>query len=227
MTVVRSRTPQARRRRAHRTLPLRPTGHWLFRLVVIGAGAVALLILWAALARKFAPGSDTSLDHFDAIIVLGAPANSDGNPSPEQLSRVTEGVREYERGVAPRIVLTGGAAHNRFVEGQVMAKVAEAQGIPGSAIYVEGQAKDTLQNVCYSVRIMKAHGWRSAEVIASARQLPRTAMMLGDLPLEWRTHAAPALEPISSAHLDFLVAIETLKTARYLAWARWTEPCTP
>ncbi len=191
------------------------------------AAAIALLILWAALALKFAPSSDTSPDHFDAIIVLGAPANADGNPSPEQLSRVTEGVREYERGVAPRLIVTGGADHNRFVEGQVMAKVAEAQGIPGSAIYVEGQAKDTIQNVCYSARIMKAHGWRSAEVVSSAGHLPRTAIMLSQLPLEWRTHAAPALEPISPAHLDFLVAIEALKTARYLAWARWTEPCTP
>ena len=122
---------------------------------------------------------------------------------------MTEGVREYERGVAPRLILTGGAADNRFVEGQVMAKVAEAQGIPESAIYVEGQAKDTIQNLCYSARIMKAHGWRSTEVVSSARQLPRAAIMLGHLPLEWRTHAAPALEPISPAHLDFLVTMET------------------
>lgn len=179
------------------------------------------------MARTFAPNSDTSLDHFDAIIVLGSPANADGNPSPEQLSRVTEGVREYERGVAPRLLLTGGAAHNHFVEGQVMAKVAEAQGIPDSAIYVEGQARDTIQNVCYSARLMKAHGWRSAEIVSSAEHLPRAALILGHLPLEWRTHAAPALEPISPAELDFLGAIETLKTARYLAWARWTEACTP
>jgi uncharacterized SAM-binding protein YcdF (DUF218 family) len=227
VTVARSRPPHATRRHAHRRLPARRKGHWLFRLGVAGAAAVALLILWAVVARNFAPDSNTSIDHFDAMIILGDPANSDGNPSPAQLSRVTEGVREYERGVAPRLILTGGATHNRFVEGQVMAKVAEAQGIPDSAIYVEGQAKDTIQNVCYSARIMKAHGWRSAEVISSARQLPRAAIMLGHLPLDWRTHAAPALEPISPAEFDFLATIETLKTARYLAWARWTEPCTP
>ncbi len=225
MTVARSRTPHASRRRAHRTYPVRRKGRWLFRLAGAGAAVIVLLILWAVLARAFAPASNTSLDHFDAIIVMGVPADADGNPSPEQLSGVTEGVREYERGIAPRLIFTGGAAHNRFVEAQVMAKVAQAQGIPGSAIYVEGQAKDTIQNVCYSERIMKAHGWRSAEVISSARHLPRTAIMLSHLPLEWRTHAAPALEPIPPADLDFLVAMETVKTARYLAWARWTEHC--
>jgi len=29
---------------------------------------------------------------------------------------------------------------------------------------VEPEAKDTIQNACYAVRLMKAHGWRSAEV---------------------------------------------------------------
>ena len=86
---------------------------------------------------------------------------------------MTEGVREYERGVAPRLILTGGAAHNQFVEARVMARTAEAQGIPASAIFVEPEARDTIQNACYSVRIMKAHGWRSAEVVSSASHLPR------------------------------------------------------
>ena len=38
-------------------------------------------------------------------------------PTPEQLARVTEAVREYERGVAPRLLFTGGPAHNQFVRG--------------------------------------------------------------------------------------------------------------
>ena len=144
--------------------------------------------------------ANTSLTRFDAIIVLGTPADSDGNPTPEQLARVTEGVREYERDVAPRLIFTGGAAHNRFVEAQVMARAAEAQGIPASAIFVEPEAKDTIQNACYAVRIMKAHGWRSAEVVSSASHLPRAGMIFSHLPLEWRTHAAPSLEPESAVY---------------------------
>jgi hypothetical protein len=49
-------------------------------------------------------------------------ADSDGNPTPTQLARVTEAVHEYERGVAPRLILTGGAVLNRFVEARVMAR---------------------------------------------------------------------------------------------------------
>ena len=94
--------------------------------------------------------SNTSQTHFDAIIVLGSPADADGNPTPIQFARVTEAVREYERGVAPRLILTGGSTRFHYVEAEVMARTARAQGIPESAIFVEDQALDTIQNACYS-----------------------------------------------------------------------------
>jgi uncharacterized SAM-binding protein YcdF (DUF218 family) len=185
------------------------------------------LLAWGALARRFAPAANTALTRFDAIVVLGTPADDDGNPTPSQLARVNEAVHEYERAVAPRLILTGGAAHNRFVEAQVMAQAAHARGIPESAIFVEPEAKDTIQNACYAVRIMKTHGWRSAEVVSSDAHLPRAALIFDRLPLQWRMHAAPPLQPNSRAETAALGAIETLKTARYLVWARQNERCQP
>jgi uncharacterized SAM-binding protein YcdF (DUF218 family) len=189
--------------------------------------AVLALLAWAVVARQFAPSSNTALERFDAIIVLGSPADADGNPTPEQLARVTEGVREYERGVAPRLILTGGAAHNRFVEAQVMARSARAQGIPDSAILVEAEAKDTIQNACYALRIMKEHDWRSAEVVSSGSHLPRVGIIFNRLPLEWRTHNAPPLEPESPAYSTAATVLETLKTVRYLTFSNWAERCEP
>ena len=183
------------------------------------------------LARLLAPVSNTQLTRFDAIIVLGYPADRDGNPTPEMLARVTEGVLEYERGVAPRLILSGAAAHNQFVEARVMAATAHAQGIPESAIFEEPQAMDTIQNACYAERIMKAHGWRSAEVVSSASHLPRAGIIFSEMPLEWRTHAAPLLEPESApepkAYPWAVASVETLKTVRYLVWSRWRERCQP
>ena len=142
-------------------------------------------------------------------------------------ARVTEAVNEYTRGVAPRLILTGGAAHNHFVEARVMERSAEAEGVPESAIFAEPQAMDTIQNACYSVRIMKAHGWRSAEVVSSASHLPRAGIIFNSLPLEWREHAAPPLSPESAAYQSAVTAVEVLKTARYLIWARWMDHCEP
>jgi uncharacterized SAM-binding protein YcdF (DUF218 family) len=200
---------------------------WQSRVILASVAAVLLLLGSGEVARRFAPTSNTSLTRFDAIIVLGSPADSDGNPTPEQLARVNEGVREYERGVAPRLILTGGATRKRFVEARVMARSAEAEGIPESAIFVEPEARNTIENACYAERIMKAHGWQSAEVVSSAYHLPRVGLIFNRLPLQWRTHAAPPLEPQLAAYGWTQAVLETMKTARYLIWAQWTERCQP
>ncbi len=201
---------------------------WKFRLILAACVVITGLLAWGVLARYLAPVSNTSLTRFDAIIVLGYPADRDGNPTPTQLSRVNEAVREYERGVAPRIIVSGGSTSYNFVEAKVMARTAQAEGIPASAIFIEDQAKDTIQNACYSVRIMKSHGWHSAEVVSSASHLPRAGLIFNRLPIEWRVQAAPSLEPHDGPAITaFVSAFETLKTVRYLVWASHIEQCRP
>lgn len=161
------------------------------------------------------PTHNTASTHFDTIVVLGTPARPDGSPSPEQRERVLEGVREYRAGVAPRLIMTGGAAHNQFVEAHVMAQFARAQGIPGDAILEEGQAQNTIQNIYYSARIMHAHDWTSAEVVSSPYHLPRTALILSAfdrtqpaLHLDWHTHGAHWPAEYSFAHKALLHSVE-------------------
>jgi len=228
--AVASSTRQSRgrittRRQPHRYKPIKlGKRRWALRVVLAGIVAVVVLVGWAVMARRLEPNANTSRDHFDAILVLGTPADEDGNPTSEELSRVSEGVREYERGVAPRLLFTGGPAHNKFVEADVMAAAAAAEGIPPSAIFVETRAQDTIQNACYSERIMQAHGWHSAEVVSTAYHLPRAGMIFSHTSLDWRLHAAPELQPGDSERYS---ALEILKTMRYLLYARWAERCEP
>ena len=196
-------------------------------MAVSGAAVVLALLAWGAIARELAPLSNTTITRFDAIIVLGSPADSDGNPTPQQLARVNEAVHEYELGVAPRLILTGGAVYNRFVEARVMAQTAHAMGIPESAIYVEPDSQDTIQNGCYAMHIMKVHRWRAAEVISNAGHLPRAGLIFSHLPLQWRMHAAPPLQPVPVVLAATRTTIETLKTVRYLVWTRQMERCEP
>ncbi len=161
-------------------------------------GAVIFAIgLFAAGIYLTIPTHNTSATRFDTLIVLGYPANADGTPSPEQRERVLEGVREYKAGVAPYILMTGGAAHNHYVEAEVMTQLARSQGIPASAILEETQARNTIQNIYYSALIMHDHGMNSAEIISSPSHLPRAALIVNtfnvdqpSLYINWRTHAA-------------------------------------
>ena len=212
------RKPAARRRRSFR---------WQLWLSLCAAAGFLFLLAVGSIARRLATYGNTDQTRFDAIIVLGSPADGDGNPRPAQLSRVTEAVHEYERGVAHRLILTGAAVANRFVEAQVMARTAEAQGIPASALYLEPNARDTIHNACYAVRIMKQHGWQSAEVIDTPSQSPRAGLIFSKTPIAWRIHPAPPLGPVSGATHAWNWTLETLKTARYELWARHTESCVP
>ncbi len=191
---TRRRAPTRRPRHRYKSIDL-GRNPWIVRTSLGGILLVLILVGWSVIARRLAPVANTSRDHFDTILVLGSPADSDGNPTPEEMARVSEAVREYERGVAPRLLFTGGPAHNKYVEADVMAGAAAAQGIPPSAIFVETKADNTIQNACYSERIMQAHGWHSAEIVSSAYHLPRASLIFGRTSLDWRLHAAPPVQP--------------------------------
>jgi uncharacterized SAM-binding protein YcdF (DUF218 family) len=155
----------------------------------------AILLLAALLAvpiqnYRSIPTSNTALTHFDTLIVLGYPCNDDGTPSPEQRERVLESVREYRKGVAAHIIMSGGAAHNRFTEAESMKRLAVSQGVPADAVLVDERAQNTLQNIRNSSQIMAAHDWHSAEVISNPSHIPRAALILEHYPMLWRTHAS-------------------------------------
>ncbi|MGC1784134.1 MAG: YdcF family protein [Acidobacteriaceae bacterium] len=172
----------------------------------------ALVLVWIPLIAFIfyitIPLGNTHATQFDTILVLGCPANPDGTPSPEQRQRVLEAVRQYRAGVAPIMILSGGAAHNRFVEADVMAQLAESSGVPSRAIVEERRAHDTIQNVEYSVQIMHQREWHTIEAITSAYHERRASLILMHSPIvvNWRMQAAPW--PPSYGIAD--------KTARYV-----------
>lgn len=161
------------------------------KLLVVLLALCAITIVGAPFIYRDIPTHNTDLTHFDTLIVLGTPAKADGSPSPEQRERTLEGVREFKAGVASHLIMTGGAAHNQFVEAHVMKQLAVAQGVPAEAITEEGQAQNTVQNIYYSEKIMAAQHWTSAEVISSPSHLPRAALILEHYSLFWRTRPAP------------------------------------
>jgi uncharacterized SAM-binding protein YcdF (DUF218 family) len=163
----------------------------MLRLVRILAILLATAVACVAIIYFSIPMADTQLNRFDVILVLGNPASPDGSIGPIAKSRVLEGIRQYRAGVAPRLLMTGGAVANRFVEGQVMLQFAESQGVPASALLVESQSRNTIQNAYYSYKIMQAHGWTSAMVVSSPTHLRRASLIFSHFPLAWRMDAAP------------------------------------
>jgi uncharacterized SAM-binding protein YcdF (DUF218 family) len=152
---------------------------------------IVLAIVIPLASYLLVPLGSTDATHFDTLIVLGYPTNPDGTPSPEETARVLGAVDEFKAGRAAHLIMTGGAAHNHFVEAEAMARVAEAAGVPASAIEIEGQAQNTIQNIFYSEKIMQAHGWKSAGVVSDRAHIVRAALILSHWGFLWKVHAAP------------------------------------
>ncbi len=177
------------------TLPMHRNGNtrpgagsrWLRGGAALGLlGALAIFVLYVTV-----PKSNEGLGPVDALVVLGTPADTDGSTTAMQRWRVEEGVAELRRGRGRRIVFTGGAAANRFVEADVMGAYAQALGVPAAAIFRERQAHTTIENVANTAALLRAHRWTTLEVISSAEHLPRAAVLLEGTGLGWRVHAAP------------------------------------
>lgn len=164
---------------------------WIARALAVFGFLVLASTLIAILTFETVPTRNCKRTHFDTIIVLGSPALLSGQPSLEERSRVLEGIKEFKDGRADHMLFTGGAAQNQFVEAQVMARLAESEGVPAGAILVEGQAQNTIQNIYFSYQIMEQKGWTSAEVVSSPSHLPRAALILEHYHFQWQEHVAP------------------------------------
>lgn len=110
----------------------------------------------------------------DVGLVLGCPADLDGQPSLCQRCRVKTAVRAWQKGVIGHLIFSGSAAHSPAVEADVMADLAIRMGVPPDRIFRERRALTTWQNLRFALAIMRAHGFATALVISTVEHLPRS-----------------------------------------------------
>ncbi|MDQ2843701.1 MAG: YdcF family protein [Acidobacteriota bacterium] len=181
--------------------------------MLAGFGLLIFLALFLLFATfETVPTRNGKLTHFDTILVLGCPALLNGQPSPEERERVTEAVKEFKAGRAGHMIISGGARENQFIEGRVMAAVAEDQGVPAADIVVEGQAQNTIQNIYFSNQIMQQKGWTSAEIVSSPSHLPRAGLILEHFRFQWKEHASHWPPEYSWREIGMIYAGEIAET---------------
>ncbi|MCB9046993.1 MAG: YdcF family protein [Chitinophagales bacterium] len=102
------------------------------------------------------------------LVVLGYPVDENGEPSPILKARLNKAVELYKQGAAGKIIVTGAAVDNQFVESEVMALYCIKQGVPDTDIYIESNAKNTYENARLVKGIMKEKGYKKAIVVTSS-----------------------------------------------------------
>jgi uncharacterized SAM-binding protein YcdF (DUF218 family) len=104
-------------------------------------------------------------DKYDVIVVLGARQAPDGAPGPVIERRMAEALRLWREGHAANLLLSGGATLIATPEAETMAGLARAAGVPDTALHLEARSTCTLENAVFSIKAMRANGWREALVV--------------------------------------------------------------
>jgi uncharacterized SAM-binding protein YcdF (DUF218 family) len=141
---------------------------WGWRLLLLLAlwlVGVAAYVVWVGERDEAAPA--------DVVIVLGAAAY-DARPSPVFEERIRHGIDLYTRGLAPRIIFTGGFGTGaRFAESEVAKRYALRHGVAQDAILIETRSRTTRQNLQQAAVLMQEHGMRRAIIVSDPLHMAR------------------------------------------------------
>lgn len=106
----------------------------------------------------------------DAIVVLGC-------AGPARLRRrVEHGVRLYQEGVAPALLLSGGG-NGPEPEAEIMRCIALTGGVPQAALLIEPNSRDTVGNAREAALLLRAHGMRTVVLVSDRTHLLRAAVL--------------------------------------------------
>lgn len=153
-------------------MPARPPRSRARRIVLTLVGLVATGWLLSATLVLWFAGRDRAAAA-DAIVVLGA-AQYRGRPSPVLRARLDHAIGLYARGLAPRLVLTGGIAEGDTAsEAAVSRTYAMRQGVPDSAILLENDGRTTHQSLRAVARLLKARELERAVIVSDGFHLFR------------------------------------------------------
>jgi uncharacterized SAM-binding protein YcdF (DUF218 family) len=159
---------------------------WSWRLLAV----LTLWLLGVAGYIVWVGGHDDAAPA-DTIIVLGAAAY-DARPSPVLQERLRHGIDLYRRGLAPRLIFTGGFGTGaRFAESQVAERYALRHGVPARDILVETVSRTTRQNLDQAAALMRRHGMRTAIIVSDPLHMARAMRLARRIGLDARASATP------------------------------------
>ena len=147
------------------------------RLILL-ASLVLVLTVWAVSAVAVVMwGARDGAQASDAIVVLGA-AQYVGRPSPVLRARLDHALSLWERGLAPRLIFTGGTgAGDTTSEAAVSRVYALKHGVPDTAILLENEGRTTRESLAAVSTIMRARQLRTAILVSDPFHMLRLRIL--------------------------------------------------
>ena len=160
------------------------------RLLRILLCALALLLLLSLLplgivslcARgRVLDEASAVLPEADCILVLGAGLLPDGSPGPMLLERIDTGVRLYQVGRAPKLLMSGDHGTPGHDEVNAMKDAALAAGVPSADVFMDHAGFCTYDSI---YRAKAVFGAERVIIVTQAYHLPRALYIARRMGLE-------------------------------------------
>lgn len=152
----------------------------MLRRLVRGLLTVVLLLLLAGAftflyigLRINYTGAHDRAQQADAIVILGALVQPDGQPGPDLTVRTLHGVRLFQRGLAPYVICTGGYADDRLAAAAVACDLAVSQGVPAGKVLLADGSMTTREDATSARDLMLSRGWQTAILVSHPLHLER------------------------------------------------------
>lgn len=152
----------------------------------------------------------------EAIVVLSGgvatarPVSLEARPE-ETFDRLYMGLRLFQAGKAPLIVLSGGSIswktkEGSFPESVLMADILRSLGVPEGRLLVESKSRNTHENAVYTQQLLQERGIEEVLLATSALHMPRALACFRKAGLKARPAPADYLTEVTdkTSFLDFL-----------------------
>ena len=142
------------------------------RIVLIVVASLVLLLLLFVLTLNIFVWAHTRthvLDiekttggqaEFDCILILGAGVKPNGEPSHMLEDRLKTGIKAYEKGIAPRVLMSGDHMSADYDEVGTMKRFAMEAGVPSNVIFLDHAGLSTYESM-----------WRAKEIFGAKKIL--------------------------------------------------------
>lgn len=127
----------------------------------------------------------------DLIVVLGSKVSPNGNPSLGLAARLNRAVDIYNKGYAPRILVSGGTGKEGYDESLAMANYLIKQGIPSSSIIRDPTGKNTRATAKYTYEYMQQHQLKSVIIVSQYYHIARTRLAFKDQGIQKIGYSSP------------------------------------
>jgi uncharacterized SAM-binding protein YcdF (DUF218 family) len=154
-----------------------PTPWYRQRRVVLSAAGIVAVCWLSSLVAVVSWGVRDDARNADAIVVMGA-AQYAGHPSPALRARLDHAVALWERGLAARMILTGGIGTGDTVsEAAVSREYVLGRGLSDTAVLLENEGRTSSESLRTVSGLMHARGLRTAIIVSDPFHMLRLEIL--------------------------------------------------